>query len=121
MPKFEFTSNVRPSIFAYVPEIKAPEKDKVELVKTAVLSTTAKASARAREKEKEKAAADGDVMATDEPSKTSDAAAATGEDTEMKVDEEATGVDGAAAAVSSNKKKGKRRGRNACLEETCHE
>lgn len=109
MPKFEFTSNVRPSIFAYVPEIKAVEKDKVELVKTAVLSTTAKASARAREKEKEKAATDGDdAMATDEPSKT--ATAAEGEDTEMKVDGEATGVEGATTSNGSSsgtKKKGK--------------
>lgn len=101
IPKFEFTSNVKPSIFAYVPEMKAPEKDKVEMVKTAVLSTTAKAEARQREKDREKAVTDGDeVMETDEsrtsaaegssgepPKPTNGAKADDGEDAEMKVDD----------------------------------
>lgn len=95
LPQFDFTSNVRPSIFAYVPEMKAPEKDKVEMVKTAVLSTTAKASARQKEKEKEKAAAEGgDAMDTDEHTASKDKDASStekkeGEDSEMKVDGEA--------------------------------
>lgn len=133
MPKFEFTSNVRPSLFAYVPEMKAPEKDKPELVKTAVLSTTAKASARAREKEKEKAVADGtgeDAMVTDEadPSaKSGDAAAAAAgpsEDLEMKVDGEAstaattTTTGAGTSASSSGKKKGKDGAASAAVQET---
>ncbi|KAK9900186.1 26S proteasome regulatory complex, non-ATPase subcomplex, Rpn2/Psmd1 subunit [Cystobasidium minutum MCA 4210] len=91
LPKFEFTSNVRPSIFAYVPEMKAPEKETVEMVKTAVLSTTAKASARQKEKEKEKAAAEGgDAMDTDEhaPKDKESSEKASEEDAEMKVDAE---------------------------------
>lgn len=93
LPKFEFSSNVKPSIFAYVPEIKAPEKDKVEMVKTAVLSTTAKATARQKEKEKEKAIAEGgDAMDTDEPTGKDASASASDKkegDAEMKVDGEA--------------------------------
>lgn len=84
-PKFEFTSSVRPSIFAYVPEIKAKEKEAVELVKTAVLSTTAKSKARNKEKERQKTEADGDVaMDTDEKK---DEEATADKDTEMKTDE----------------------------------
>ena len=89
MPKFDFTSNVRPSIFAYVPEQKAPEKDKVELVKTAVLSTTAKASARQREKEKEKGAIDGaESMDVDGTKPSEDETDTKADDNgDMKVDE----------------------------------
>lgn len=97
MPKFDITSNVRPSIFAYVPEQKAPEKDKVERVKAAVLSTTAKASARQREKEKkEKAVADGyDTMELDEPKKSDDdddAEIKVNGDTDMKLEEDSDTV-----------------------------
>jgi hypothetical protein len=51
LPKFEFVSNARPSLFAYQPATKPPEKEVVEKVKTAVLSTTAKTTARAKAKE----------------------------------------------------------------------
>jgi 26S proteasome regulatory subunit N2 len=54
MPKFEFVSNAKPSLFAYPPPTKAPTTEKVEKVATAVLSTTAKAKARAKKAEKEK-------------------------------------------------------------------
>lgn len=97
LPQFEFTSNVRPSIFAYVPEIKAPEKETVEMVKTAVLSTTAKASARQREKEKEKAAAEGgaDLMDLDDKdSKEKESSDKKDEDSSMQTDEQANGVAG---------------------------
>jgi len=89
LPKFEFNSNVKPSIFAYVPEIKAPEKETVEMVKTAVLSTTAKATARQKEKEKEKAIAEGgDAMDTDENAnkEASTSEKKEGGDADMKVD-----------------------------------
>lgn len=56
IPKFDFVSNTRPSLFAYPPATKPPTKEAVEKVATAVLSTTAKATARAKAKE---AAADG--------------------------------------------------------------
>ncbi|KIK70882.1 hypothetical protein GYMLUDRAFT_66097 [Collybiopsis luxurians FD-317 M1] len=62
VPKFEFTSNAKPSLFAYPPTTPPPKKEAVTKVATAVLSTTAKVKAR----EKKKAAAEGDAMDTDE-------------------------------------------------------
>lgn len=56
-PVFNFTSNAKPSLFAYPPSVKPPKKETVVKGPTAVLSTTAKVKAR----EKRKAAADGDV------------------------------------------------------------
>ncbi|KAG1142270.1 hypothetical protein G6F37_006621 [Rhizopus arrhizus] len=53
-PRFEFMSNVKPSLFAYPPALKPPSATVVEKVATAVLSTTAKAKARAKKIEKEK-------------------------------------------------------------------
>lgn len=61
-PKFEFVSNVRPSLFAYPSPTKPPKKETVSKVAAAVLSTTAKMKAR----EKKKAAAEGDSMDTDD-------------------------------------------------------
>ncbi|KAI8047861.1 armadillo-type protein [Syncephalis plumigaleata] len=55
VPKFNFVSNAKPSLFAYPPETKPPTANIVEKVATAVLSTTAKAKARAKKQEKEKA------------------------------------------------------------------
>ncbi|KAF9914367.1 proteasome regulatory particle base subunit [Lobosporangium transversale] len=48
MPTIEFTSNARPSLFAYIPPTKPPTATVVEKVATAVLSTTAKAQAKAK-------------------------------------------------------------------------
>uniref|UniRef100_A0A0W0FGL5 26S proteasome regulatory subunit RPN2 n=1 Tax=Moniliophthora roreri TaxID=221103 RepID=A0A0W0FGL5_MONRR len=62
VPKFEVTSNAKPSLFAYPSSTKPPKKETVAKVATAVLSTTAKVKAR----EKKKAAAEGDAMDTDE-------------------------------------------------------
>ncbi|KAG1151716.1 hypothetical protein G6F37_010932 [Rhizopus arrhizus] len=53
-PRFEFMSNVKPSLFAYPPALKPPSATVIEKVATAVLSTTAKAKARAKKVEKEK-------------------------------------------------------------------
>jgi len=64
-PRFDFISNARPSLFAYPASTKAPTKEAVEKVATAVLSTTAKAKAREKEKEKDKR--EGDEMDSDEP------------------------------------------------------
>jgi 26S proteasome regulatory subunit N2 len=50
MPKFEFHSNARPSLFAYQPATAPPTAEKVEKVATAVLSTTAKVKAREKTK-----------------------------------------------------------------------
>ncbi|KIY50568.1 26S proteasome subunit RPN2a [Fistulina hepatica ATCC 64428] len=63
IPKFDFVSNARPSMFAYPAPTKPPTKATVSKVATAVLSTTAKVKAR----EKRKAAAEGedDAMDTD--------------------------------------------------------
>ncbi|KAI9248920.1 armadillo-type protein [Sporodiniella umbellata] len=70
-PRFEFMSNVKPSLFAYPPSLKPPSVTVVEKVATAVLSTTAKAKARAKKIEKEK----GESMEVDK------------EDEEMKEDD----------------------------------
>jgi 26S proteasome regulatory subunit N2 len=68
IPKFEFISNAKPSLFAYPAPYQPPAKEKVEKVATAVLSTTARAQARAKTKEQEKAAAEGgDAMDTVSP------------------------------------------------------
>ncbi|KAF9982892.1 proteasome regulatory particle base subunit [Mortierella antarctica] len=48
MPEIEFTSNTKPSQFAYIPATKPPTANVVEKVATAVLSTTAKAQAKAK-------------------------------------------------------------------------
>ncbi|GLB36072.1 putative proteasome/cyclosome repeat [Lyophyllum shimeji] len=62
VPKFEYISNAKPSLFAYPSATKPPKKEAVTKVATAVLSTTAKAKAR----EKKKAAAEGEAMDLDE-------------------------------------------------------
>ena len=67
MPKFDFVSNTRPSLFAYPPATKPPTKEVVEKVATAVLSTTVKATARAK---KAKEAENADGMDTVSPSLT---------------------------------------------------
>ncbi|KAI8802866.1 armadillo-type protein [Cladochytrium replicatum] len=54
IPKLEYVSNARSSLFAYHPPTKPPAVETVQKVTTAVLSTTAKAQARARRHEKEK-------------------------------------------------------------------
>lgn len=90
IPKFDFISSTKPSLFAYQPATKPPAEKKVEKVETAVLSTTAKASQRQREKEKaEKGEGEDEeetVVETEEAANS--AAAAGGEDAEMKVDGE---------------------------------
>ncbi|GAA99317.1 uncharacterized protein L969DRAFT_86556 [Mixia osmundae IAM 14324] len=103
VPQFELVSNARPSLFAYQPATKPPEKSEVERVATAVLSTTAKATARAKTKEIEKAAAD-DTMDTnaDEAKK----AGTTKEDEAMATDE-AAAVDSKKAEETTKEKKKK--------------
>ncbi|KAJ3005211.1 proteasome regulatory particle base subunit [Thoreauomyces humboldtii] len=69
IPKFEFVSNAKPSLFAYPPPTKPPTEEKVEKVATAVLSTTAKAAARAKKTDlqrRESSKGLGDAMDTDE-------------------------------------------------------
>ncbi|CAG8541004.1 10235_t:CDS:10, partial [Funneliformis caledonium] len=65
IPKFEFKSNAKPSLFAYPATTKPPTTSVVEKVATAVLSTTAKAKARAKKSEKDKGI-DVDAMDMDE-------------------------------------------------------
>ncbi|KAK4697438.1 26S proteasome regulatory subunit N2, partial [Lecanoromycetidae sp. Uapishka_2] len=83
VPKFNFHSATRPSLFDYPPEQETKQEDAPEKVKTAVLSTTAQAKRRAQKKEKQQqrqesmdidstpTGSKGDVaekMDTDEPS-----------------------------------------------------
>ncbi|EMR09366.1 hypothetical protein PNEG_02316 [Pneumocystis murina B123] len=60
IPKFEFISNAKPSLFAYPPETKKETDKGPGKVATAVLSTTAKAQARAKKTEKEKISKEND-------------------------------------------------------------
>lgn len=53
VPKFNFHSATRPSLFDYPPEQETKQEDAPEKVKTAVLSTTAQAKRRAQKKEKQ--------------------------------------------------------------------
>jgi len=76
MPKLEFISNAKPSLFAYPSPMKKQEKAVVEKVATAVLSTTAKTKARAKKNEKEKGGNEPESMDTDEKK----------EETQMEVD-----------------------------------
>jgi len=76
MPKLEFISNAKPSLFAYPSPMKKQEKAVVEKVAAAVLSTTAKTKARAKKNEKEKNGNEPDSMDTDEKK----------EETQMEVD-----------------------------------
>lgn len=46
MPKIQFRSNAKPSVYAYPEALKPPKKEEKEKVSTAVLSITAKAKAR---------------------------------------------------------------------------
>eukprot|EP00833_Pecoramyces_ruminatium_P013509 jgi/Orpsp1_1/1187541/evm.model.d7180000058480.1 len=76
MPKLEFISNVKPSLFAYPSPMKKQAPTVVEKVATAVLSTTAKTKARAKKNEKEKGGNEPESMDTDEKK----------EETQMEVD-----------------------------------
>lgn len=58
IPKLDFVSNAKPSTFDYTPLLKPPTKETAERVKTAVLSTTARAQARQTKAKKEKEGAD---------------------------------------------------------------
>lgn len=103
-PKLQFTSQARPSMFAYTPETPKAENKAAEKVATAVLSTTARAKARAKKAEKEKQEAEKDVMETDEkdpaPAADADAADKMETDVEPKAEDGAAG-DGAEAGKES--------------------
>jgi len=84
VPKFDYVSNAKPSLFAYPSSTKPPKKETVTKVATAVLSTTAKVKAR----EKKKAAAEGDAMDLDDTRIEADG------DLEMEVEELSPSKDG---------------------------
>ena len=54
MPKVEYRSGARPSMYAYVPPLEEKKDKKGEKVETAVLSITAKAKKKEAEKKREK-------------------------------------------------------------------
>ncbi|SCV74944.1 BQ2448_7973 [Microbotryum intermedium] len=87
IPKCEFVSQAKPSLYAYVAATKPPTKETVEKVATAVLSTTAKTTARA--KAKESAQAD-EAMETDDVKPSTTTAAATSSITAAGDDKAAT-------------------------------
>ncbi|KAJ7596896.1 D-isomer specific 2-hydroxyacid dehydrogenase [Mycena floridula] len=83
VPKFEFVSNARPSLFAYPASTKPPKKEAVTKVATVVLSTTAKVKAR----EKRKAAADDNMDIDEKQDKDADG------DIEIKTEDASKGDD----------------------------
>jgi 26S proteasome regulatory subunit N2 len=66
MPKIEFKSSARPSVFAYPPQLEEKKDKNKEKVETAVLSITAK---QAKRKEAEKRKDEGQKMEVDEEKK----------------------------------------------------
>ncbi|ORZ39808.1 armadillo-type protein [Catenaria anguillulae PL171] len=102
VPKFEFTSAARPSLFAYPAPTAPPTTEKVEKVQM-TLSTTAKAKARAKKKE----GGDGTGMDVDAPAASTPASptTATGtQDVEMADASADATKDGGAAAAKKKKK-----------------
>eukprot|EP01102_Stenamoeba_stenopodia_P013510 TRINITY_DN4394_c0_g1_i1.p1 TRINITY_DN4394_c0_g1~~TRINITY_DN4394_c0_g1_i1.p1 ORF type:complete len:951 (-),score=235.34 TRINITY_DN4394_c0_g1_i1:34-2886(-) len=83
MPKFSFKSNVRPSLFAYPPEVKPPTTATPQKAPTAILSTTRKVKARAQKLASEKEAEKG--KATPPPSEAMEI------DNEKKAEDQAEG------------------------------
>eukprot|EP00112_Aurelia_sp_Birch-Aquarium-sp1_P023095 Seg675.34_Seg675.31 transcript_id=Seg675.34_Seg675.31/GoldUCD/mRNA.D3Y31 product="26S proteasome non-ATPase regulatory subunit 1" protein_id=Seg675.34_Seg675.31/GoldUCD/D3Y31 len=55
MPKIEFRSNAKPSLYAYPEPLQPPKKEEKEKVSTAILSITAKAKARAKKSKDDEA------------------------------------------------------------------
>ncbi|XP_057301114.1 26S proteasome non-ATPase regulatory subunit 1-like [Hydractinia symbiolongicarpus] len=55
MPKIEFCSNAKPSVYAYPELLQPPKKEEKEKVSTAILSITAKAKARQKKANQEEA------------------------------------------------------------------
>lgn len=53
MPKIQFCSNAKPSVYAYPEPLQPPKKEEKEKVTTAILSITAKAKARQKKDQKE--------------------------------------------------------------------
>ncbi|PWN37318.1 uncharacterized protein FA14DRAFT_183416 [Meira miltonrushii] len=95
IPKFDFRSNARPSLFNYPVTAKKESEKKVEKVETAVLITTAKSQARQRNKEREKAKEErGDGMDVDDqvPQKKDDSAEDITTTSTNKDDDTATGA-----------------------------
>eukprot|EP00795_Rhopilema_esculentum_P016346 gene16346-7738_t len=55
MPKIQFRSNAKPSLYAYPEPLQPPKKEEKEKVSTAILSITAKAKARAKKSKDDEA------------------------------------------------------------------
>jgi len=114
IPKFDFISNAKRSLFAYPPPTTTKQAKEVEKVDTAVLSTTLKAQLRAKktEKEKEKEKEAGDLMDMDNPPSATapeDEAPAEKMDTEDKEPEHpAATVEDSESPKDKKKKKGKK-------------
>ncbi|KAJ3088234.1 proteasome regulatory particle base subunit [Quaeritorhiza haematococci] len=110
IPKFDFVSNAKPSLFAYPPLTKPPTEEKIEKVATAVLSTTAKAKARAKKSEKEKSGKEGGVeaMDTDEKKDTAETPKEAEKKDEEKKDEKDVKEEDKTAGETTNKKKKKK-------------
>ena len=86
VPKFKLISNAKSSLYSYPPPVAPIEVTKVEMVATAVLSTTAKAAARAKKSEKEKAEREGQQGMDEDKNPTPAAPSEPAEPEAMQVD-----------------------------------
>lgn len=100
MPKFQLTSNCKPSTFAYPPPVTVEAVKETKKVPTAVLSTTAKAKKRQRKKEADKAKSEGGAAAGPSSEAADAGASATAMETDVTADAEA-----ATAAADGDKPK----------------
>jgi 26S proteasome regulatory subunit N2 len=91
-PVLKFHSNTRPSLFDYPPEQQTKTDEAPEMVKTAVLSTTAQAKRRAQKKEKQQRRDSMDIdTVTPVTPKTSNSEKMDMDDVTMKDDDEKEG------------------------------
>lgn len=86
MPKMQFRSNAKPSLYAYPEPLKPPKKEEKEKVTTAVLSITNKIKSRAKKSE----ASDEKMEVDQEGSKEKAATKKEKEDEKVKTGEEST-------------------------------
>ena len=105
MPKMSFKCNARPSLFAYPPDVKAPEKKEITKVATAVLSTAAKTNARKKDAADKMDISGAAASPTPAPANAANAAAAAPAAPAAGAGAAAPAAGSAPAAPSSDKEK----------------
>ncbi|KAL3681206.1 hypothetical protein R1sor_024162 [Riccia sorocarpa] len=99
MPRFDFISDIRPSVFAYPPSIAPPTATSAVKLPTAVLSTSARAKAR----QKKEAAGKGPALGASSPGRAD--VGSSGEGTADYNESGSSGKDGTAMEVEAGPEK----------------